>query len=282
MRIRFIREARLLAGCSLLMLSFTGLRAAEATPTGPTFPQCVAVMKTSSPVSFLSRENGPAQVAHDARTNATFAFSLTSDGAARMVVKAGELEAEKIVYADGHFRIEARTGNDSVAVAVAAGSIDVERHNHRTHLDSKLAADDDWLRASELVAGSKALRLFRALAANLDDATLQTPGGAGVVLGDAALGMLGGDVDAAGRLRRQMRAAHQARIRPVALRQGFLDCYRKYGEAVDTAAGEYGWCYAMMWIYDPMGYACSFQWLLEVESAWFQFISCSAFPLRVE
>ena len=33
-------------------------------------------------------------------------------------------------------------------------------------------------------------------------------------------------------------------------------------------------------VYNPMRQVCAFIWTLQVESAWFQFLSCSSFPVK--
>jgi hypothetical protein len=279
MRLAITRGACLLGTCGLLMISSAFITPAEGASPGETGTQCVAVFKASS---ALPAEGRSLQVGHDARTNATFFFSLAKNSGVRMTVKAGDLEAEKTVYPDGRFRIAVRAGDDRFAVVFSPAGIDVERQSRRRHIDLDAVTDDDWLRVKVLVAGSRGLRLFRTLANTLDPATLETPAGTAILLSDAVLGLLDGDVGAVGRLGRQMRVAYQARIRPVALGQEFLQCYRKYEAAVDMALMEYGECTARYWSFDPRQYLCDMEWLLKAESAWFQFLSCSAIPMKTD
>jgi hypothetical protein len=281
MRPAIKRGACLLGTCVLLMISLPIVASAQTGPGSAAIAPCVALVKatgtipTAQPVSL--------QAHHDARTDASFFFSSTRDGAVRMMMKSADLELEKTVYPDGRFQIVVQIGDDHTSVVGAPGTLEVERRNRgREHLDVARAGDDEWLRTKVLLAGSKAIRRFRTLAYNLDARTLQTPAGAAVLMSDAILGLLDGDVGAIRRLGQQIRAARQAQTRPVALGQEFLNCYRKYAEAVTAALDEWLQCSSQYWMYDPRQWLCELDWLLKAESAWFQFFGCSAIPLRIE
>lgn len=279
MRPAIKKAAWSLGTCSLLMICYPFTGPAEAGWTGDA-PQCVAVLKASSarPTAAPSL-----QVHHDAHANATFFFSLARDGASRMTLKAGELDVEKTVYHDGRFQIALQAGEDRMSVVVGLAVLDVARGNRHLHIDIGQASDEDWLQVKTLLAGSRALRLFRALAYNLDPATLRKPAGASIVSSDAILGYLDGDLAAVARLGQQMRTARQARIRTVALGEEPEDsCYKKWEAAVVAAADEYDKCrHSFPW-YSPAQAGCVLVWTLQAESAWFQFLACSAVPLRIE
>ncbi len=282
MRLAIHWPSRPLAGVAVLLLSMAV--SATAAASGGEVRQCSAVLKAGSGVSSPGAR--VPQVGHDARTNSTFALSLTREGAVRVTVKSGDLEVEKLVHADGHFRLTARGAGDSLSLEVEPDSVAVVRHGREVRLDPRRAMDDDWQQVTEMLAGSKAMRLLRNLAVNVESATLESPGGQAIIVGDAALGVLSGDVGAVSRVAGQMRAAHQRRLRlsrvSVAPQADFLVCYTKYADAVTEAADQYGSCRAETWWFDFYGYLCSFEWLLKAESIWFQFLGCSAFPIRLE
>jgi len=268
-----------LGACSLLMILYPFTGSAEAAWTAGA-PQCTAVFKAS-----LARPTAAPspQVQHDAQADASFFFSLARDGALRMTLKAGELEAAKTVYHDGRFRIVLQAGEDRVSVVVGPAVLDVQRGKRHVHIDVGQDTDDDWLAVKTLLAGSKALRLFRALAYNLDPSALREPAGASIVSSDAILGYLDGDLAAVARLAQQMRTARQSRIRTVVFRlDGGNACWDRYEADVVEAAEEYDQCrHAFKW-YDPRQAGCVLVWTLQVESAWFQFLACSAIPLKTE
>ncbi len=266
--------------CGLLMMS-VGIAAAQTAPVGTVVPQCVAMLKTSATTPGVKAVSQ--QVHHDARTNATFFFSLTSDGGVRMTASAGDLEVEKVVYRDGRSRIVLGADNDQVSVTIDAGVVGVERRAAgRMRLDVGRATEDEWLQVKVLLAGSKALRRFRALASSLDASTLKTPAGAAVVVSDAVLGHLDGDVGAVGRLMQQMRAAVQARIRPVRFTAAEVDCWHNYEQDTMHAMNDYDSCRAMFSWYDARRAACLFVWTVQAEAAWVELISCSGLHLAIQ
>jgi len=266
--------------CGLLMMS-VGTATAQMAPGGAMVPQCVAMLKTSA-TAPVAKAVAP-QVHHDARTNTTFFYSLTSDGGVRITASAGDLEVDKVVYPDGRSRIVLGADNDRVSLTIGVGVVDIERRGAgRMQVDVPRAAEAEWLQAKVLLAGSKALRRFRALASSLDAPTLKTPGGAAVVLSDAVLGHLDGDVGAVGRLLQQMRTAVQARIRPVHFEAPEVDCWHDYETQTLHAMDDYDSCLAMFRWYDPKRAACLFVWTLQAEAAWAELIACSGLHLAVQ
>ncbi len=260
--------------CGLLMTS-GGIAAAQ--PVGTLLPQCVANAKTTTTVSAVS--GGPQHFQDDARTDASFFFSLAADGGIRVTARAGELEVDKVVYRDGRSVVVLKAGADRVSVAVNVVTVEVERGDEQRRLDVLKAGDEEWLQVRVMLAGSKALRLFRALASSFDPSTLKTPAGAAVVLSDAVLGYLDGDLGAISRLTRQMRAAVQARIKPVRLTSGGQesekDCWHTYEGETMHAMDDYDSCMAMFKWYDPRRAACLTVWTLQAEVAWAELISCA-------
>lgn len=269
-------EACLLGICGLLVVWFAG--PAQAAPAVDDSPQCVALLKSAVVASPT-----PAKQAHvDARTDAAFFFSLTEDGGFRMLVKAGQLEVDKTVYPGGRSRIVLQADSDRVSVTVGAGVVEVERRiAGRMRLDVAGATEAEWLQVRVLLAGSNALRLFRALASSLDASTLKTPGGAAVVLSDAVLGSLDGDVGAVGRFMQRVRAAVQARIRPVRFATSEEDCWHNYEQETLHAMDDYDSCRNMFRWYDPRQAACLGVWTVQAEAAWAELISCSGLHLAV-
>ncbi len=276
---RAIRKVASSLGVCALMTTAAPLTAVAA-PASFSGPQCVGVSAPTAP----SRGSGAAQVSHDAQAGATFFFSRAFDGGVRIQLQTDVLQMEKTVYPDGHFEMQMQAGDDRVAVAFGIGGLDVVRGNRTTHVDIGQAADEDWLQVRLLLAGSKALRLFRMLAFSLDPATLKKPGGASVQTSDALLGFLDGDLGAVARLGERMRAARSARIRQVSLveDEGANPCYDKYVAMVVAAADDYSACRKTFSWYNPWQAACVAAWTLQAESAWFQFLACSAIPIKTE
>ncbi len=57
-------------------------------------------------------------------------------------------------------------------------------------------------------------------------------------------------------------------------------CWDIYQRLVVAAANALESCLASFAVYNPLRQACAFVWTLQVESAWFQFLSCSSFPMK--
>ncbi len=265
--------------CAVLVLCHQHAAAAGTDKAFSVAPQCAAVLKANT----SPRPAGSPQAQHDPRTNAAFFLSLTADQAVRMTATAQGLSIEKKVYRDGHFQIVLKAGEDVLTVATSRFAVDVTRGKRQMRVQVAEATENELLQLQTLLAGSRALRSFRTLASSLDPTTLETPAGSSIVLSDAFLGFLNGDVSAVARLRRNIQAAAQAKLRPVAFAlAGGNDCWEKYLQEVMLADKHYWECSNYYRWWDPRQEICGLGWVLETESAWFQFIACSAVPLRVE
>ncbi len=278
---RAIRKTASSVGvCVFLTLGYAFVALAGPTPVSSSPGQCTAVPRV---VPATALPGSAQQVTHDTLTDAVFFFSRAADGGVRMQVKAADLEVDKTVYADGRFVMQVEAGEDRLAVAFGTTGMEVTRGTEHGHLDFARAADAEWLQIRMMLAGSRALRLFRLLACTLDPATLKKPAGAAMRASDAFLGYLDGDVGAVARLGNQFRAERSARLLKVlAEDEGPNPCYDKYQAMVVAAADEYNGCRKSFSWYSPWQAACIGNWTLQAESAWFQFLACSAVPLKLE
>ena len=57
-------------------------------------------------------------------------------------------------------------------------------------------------------------------------------------------------------------------------------CWDVYQRLVLQASYQLESCIASFAVYNPLRQVCAAVWILQVESAWFQFLSCSAIPLK--
>jgi hypothetical protein len=303
MRLAIPRAALCAAACSLALVSTLPAtpRAASAVPAvemtarvtdvgaAPcrTLRPVAAATATATPVPLLrGATSSPSQVRVDPATRAAFVYWAARDGGLRVTTKTGELDVRKTVYLDGRFEIVLEAGQDRLSVAMGPHSVDVARGGTRAHVEIGRDEDDDWLRVKQVLAGSKALRLFRALTAALDPATLETVAGTAMLSGDAVLGYLDGDVGAIPRLAEHFIKQRRAKLKPAAFEDesdaAEKTCYKKYEEEVAEAAREYHECRRTFEWWSGWQAACVARWALQAESAWFQFIACSAVPLRLD
>lgn len=242
-------------------------RAAWNAPPGCTVASPVGPVRTVASVSAP-------QVLHDPRTDAMFSARFPRPGVAVLTARAGELQVEKTVGADGRIRIDLKADKDDVSVALSLTAIDVVRAGQAMHFESTELGEEQVLSINRLLAGSRAVRLMRLLAAHLDEKTVKKPAGAAMLLVDAIVGDLSGDPAAVERLGRAYAARKQAGIKRVMEEEG-PGCYERYEAEVVRAYNDWALCtieapFLRSW--------CNWRWTLWAESAWWSFLSCSAFP----
>ncbi len=92
------------------------------------------------------------------------------------------------------------------------------------------------------------------------------------------MGLIDGDPGAPMRIARRLGGKKAAGLRKVGMA---VDCWSAYENFTYNAWNDYGSCLGLAdwWNYNIVTYACSFTWMLRVEGYWFQYISCSSFPL---
>jgi len=244
-----------------------GQVAASEVPVGPLRrAPCAAC---AGPVDFSKQERTLF------RGEATFTTTLTVEGTAVLRGRAGDLELRKEVWPDGGARLELASGTERVTVVAALGVIDVIVNGRKVRLTPSSAGEDDLLRVSALLAGSRVVRKFRLVAADLQKTAGKTPEEVGMVLTDAFVGLLGGDAGAVDRLGQRFRP-RRADLRLAALSTG---CYERFEVEVIEAWNDYEACFNEISPWNPMRLGCGARYLLWAESAWFSFLSCSALPI---
>jgi hypothetical protein len=191
-----------------------------------------------------------------------------------------DLDVAKVVQANGDFHARLADRQDVLVIVRTGTRLRVARNGQTAvlHLDR---ADEDGLDLVQAVlAGSHAARAFRGVHRQLaEDARASAPGVALDRL-DALLALLQGEPGALDRRAPDgrdpvWRASRVAcRLEPT--------CYSAYETEVTAAWDDYSQCiYDVRW-YPGLQEVCAFTWLLRVESAWFRFIACSSFPLKVD
>ena len=191
-----------------------------------------------------------------------------------------DLDVVKVVQANGDFHARLAARQDVLVLVRTGPRLRVTR-NGQTAVVSMDRADEDGLDLVQAVlAGSHAARAFRAVLRQLtDDARDSAPGVALDSL-DALLALLQGEPAALDRRAPDARNAAWRVSRIVCRTEP--TCYSAYETEVISAWDDYSQCiYDVRW-YPGMQEVCAFTWLLRAESAWFRFIACSSFPLKVQ
>ena len=140
-------------------------------------------------------------------------------------------------------------------------------------------------RVRALLAGSRAVKQYRRLAASVEESDEASPASHGVLIGASVVHLLDGDPGAPSRIARRLAAR-----RPAAARRNVAavqdpsgagsseDCWATYETRVNQAYNDFWDCMRtrQWWTYEVISYACSGVWTVRVEGYWFQYLKCSA------
>jgi hypothetical protein len=216
------------------------------------------------------------QVAARSELGLTVSVSNTADGAVLLSATTGDLSIRKTVYADGRYLALIEQGRDRVAFASSEGRLTVTYGSKSLTLSSD-QDDQQPARVRGLLVSSPALRVFRRLVAELEATGDVTPEILSLRITGAIVSQVDGDDGAVRRLGRELRAKFGAGMRKARLR---ASCWDAYQALVVQAANQMEECMGQFGVYNPMRQVCAFVWTLQVESAWFSFLGCSAVPIR--
>jgi hypothetical protein len=239
------------------------------------------IMTTAMASAAIAEEKGPAlpmaafvrggctsggatrtipQVVFGQGPGSALSVRLAADGTAVLEATAGELRVRKVVHPNGHFVLTLQARNDQVTIRADGTVFDVRRGDESATIDPFVTTEERFLDVKKLLAGSRAVRAFRGIAASLAGASELTPGGTALVASDA--------------LFLDRRAAQ---LRSVNLLRG-PGCYEIYEAEVIRAWSDYLECRDSFAWWNPLKEGCTLRWMLWAESSWFSFLSCSAFP----
>ena len=216
------------------------------------------------------------QVSGRAELGLTVSVSTTNDGGMLLSATAVDLSFRKVVYADGRYQAQIEQGRDRIAFAGSAGRL-VVTYGSKSLTLSADQDDQQPARVRALIVSSPALRQFRRLVAQLEATGDVSPEMLGLRVTGAVVSEIDGDEGAVRRLSRELRAKFSANVKKVRLR---ASCYDAYQDLVVRAAAQMEQCMGQFSVWNPMRQVCAGVWTLQVESAWFSFLSCSAIPLK--
>jgi hypothetical protein len=216
------------------------------------------------------------QVSGRAELGLTVSVSSTDDDGVLLSATAGDLVFRKVVYADGRDHAQIEQGRDRIAFAGSAGR-QVVTYGSRSLTLSADQDDQQPARVRALIVSSPALRQFRRLIAQLEATGDVSPEILGLRVTGAVVSEVDGDEGAVRRLSRELRTRFSASMKEVRLR---ASCYDSYQALVVQAAAQMEQCMGQFSVWNPMRQVCAGVWTLQVESAWFSFLSCSAIPLK--
>lgn len=210
--------------------------------------------------------------------------TMEADGGAAVTATSGDWAMSKRVYADGRFVLRVATRGDDKLLITGAPHVMRVAYGSEGAVDllDDRSADREGLarRVRGWLARSDAVQRFRQLNEALERQEALSPEGLSLRVSGALLAELLGDPGAAHRLSRSLVGRLAQRLRRVQNGQTSSSCWDTYQRLVVGAANQLESCLNSFAVYNPMRQACSFVWTLQVESAWFQFLSCSSFPMK--
>jgi hypothetical protein len=215
----------------------------------------------------------------DDGTGAELRLTARAGGALQASLRWTDLDTSKIVQPNGDFHVRIAWQQDVLVLVRMGKRLRVARDG-RTAMVLLDTGDEDGLDlAQQVLAGSRAARMFRGLHQRLSQESRESAPGVAFDHVDALIGILQGDVGAVDR-RAPSRRYAEGRVCRVGYGAG-VTCYSEYEGEVISAWDDFSQCVDDVKWYPGLQEVCAFTWLLRVESAWFRFIGCSSIPLRM-
>jgi hypothetical protein len=210
------------------------------------------------------------QVRRFDKANLTVSAGLASDGSIQVEATGGDLGVRKRVQSDGRYTVDLQTPGDKVTLGVTESSITVTRGRKTVTLRAD-APQGQFDELRKMLADSRAIDLLRSAGAEFEASEEDSAASTPIVLVDALVGSLTGDVGASRRAARTLSRRARAQLRPVGRP---TTCYYQWEQSIIWAYMELEQCF-YSGAFFPMW--CNLRWTLQAESAWFSFIACSGF-----
>lgn len=208
---------------------------------------------------------------------AVYTFGSGPSGEMVMTADSGDLHVEKSVAPDGSSVLILRAGAEQVRLEVKPSRVAVSD----PHGDVSFVPDSGDEKGETAVrvalARSRAVQVFRSLAAQVRARGTKGAFEQAVLLSGAVVAQLGGEPRALRDFGRGHRPA--GGIQRAAFGR-ITDCWGEYERYILAAYDQYLYCltdtgrllrYSLSW--------CDIQYTIRAESAWFQFLACSTIPI---
>lgn len=213
----------------------------------------------------------------DAATGAELRLSARPGGAVQVSLVWPDLDVSKVVQPGGDFHVRI-AGRQDLLVLIRTGNRLRVTRGDKTAVVQLDRVDEDGLDAvQQILAGSHAMRAFRAVHRRLNQDSRESAPGISLDHVDVLLGILQGEP---GVVDRRAPKPSGALISRAACRVE-RTCWSEYEVEVVNAWGDFAQCVDDVSYLPGMQEVCAFGWLLRTESAWFHFLGCSSFPMRV-
>ncbi len=275
-----VKQSLLCAAGMLGVLILAGGAAAAALPSDETARAACACATETSEAPRITDD--PTGLVLSAVRHVSGALTYRASGRG--------LEIEKTLAPNGTFSLSLGHATDRVELSGSAALVRVSRQGQV--IDLRLVDTDEHAvqRAAILLAGSPAIRLFRAALGRMAASSLGSEPGLALQFGDALLRVIQDDAHGGVALARrqagQPTPGADGGARLVSLGGGSSaadgageSCFRAWKREVMSAWMEYEACYYDFSWYSGGRLACAFLYVIEVESAWFKMLSCSSIKI---
>lgn len=218
-----------------------------------------------------------AQVMRSEKADVTFEVRPSSDGGAELRATNGGLQVTKAVSPTGEFTLRLTSGTDVVSIGVTGRGTRVSRGRQTVELPRGADAPGRRPAVRRMLADSDAVVRYRRMADALMVANDRSPAALGIIITDGVLGVLGGDAGAPRRIAEFLAGDGAKRLRPAGMA---IDCFTLMEQRMTEAWNDYMACWvSVSYLLFPEWFqeACALRWVVQVESYWFNFISCSGF-----
>lgn len=254
-------------------------RTAGATAGGLRPPVPLAACGAATPVAAMPRPQAglaarPAgQVRHYQKPNLTFSASTTVEGEVQIEASGGDFGFRKRVQSSGAYTLDLEAGRDTLRFRVTGTDITVTR-GREVVIVLPDSPESVAITVRRMLSDSGAVKKLRQVGAMFEAAEDDSPAAAAVLLSDALVGSLTGDVGAPHRIAKLLSKRARSLNRSAGDRPP--NCYSQWEQTMMWVWMDFEEC-AILWNY---GFWCTARWTLQTESAWFSFLSCSGLGLR--
>ena len=213
----------------------------------------------------------------DDTTGAQLLVTARPGGALQVRMTWPDFDFRKVIQPNGDFTLLLTGGPDVVVLIQSGDKLRVTRNGNTAVLKHSQPDDPGLERAQQVLAGSRAMRMFRTLRARLSDETLASIPGVIVDVTEVQVGVLQGD----GGVLERRRMKPRGRVARASLGGGDK-CWSEYENELNIAWSQYADCVNDARWYPGGPEVCAFVWSIRVEGVWFSFLNCVAFTTRLQ
>lgn len=271
--------------CVLVLLATVGVAHAEVAQSPNPFGARACAMDVVAGASALPVSLGrsqsaragvrpAAQVSRNEKADVTLELRPSANGGVEVSGQSGDLRITKTVQSNGEFVLELANSHDTVSIAVTGQGTTVLRGRTSVRIPRGASVGQSEEKARKLLAESGAVLQLRGLAATLLEAEDRSASSLALIMADATVGMLTGDVGAPRRIARFLAHRVNGNARPASM---VLDCFALMETRMVEAFSDYVGCYDSVYPNSLFTNLCGYRWVIQVESYWFGFISCTGF-----